>query len=313
MQNSTDPHPEFFKLTYGQLTSIRYFYGTLLLIGLLLTVLSNGVIVIAVVSNQTLHEPMYVFICALCINGIIESIFFYPSILVTLFKEVPIISYSFCLLQVFLVYIYGIFELVTLTAMALDRYLCICKPLRYNKIMTLSTVFKILTTSWLTIVIMFGTHLLLTYRLPLCDNEILKIYCDNWSIVRLSCIDTTVNNIYGLFLVSIYICLVLVFILCSYIAILRVCVRSTLTLSKAFKTCIPQVITTINFLTASLFDILLYRYIPTIVPYEFRVFMSLEFLLVSPILNSFVYGLRMAELKVKILQLLPQKSIKTHT
>ncbi|KAG8432043.1 hypothetical protein GDO86_019949 [Hymenochirus boettgeri] len=302
MQNSTSPHPAFFTFGYGQLTSIRYFYCLLVLIGQLLTVVSNGAIIIAVIFHKILHEPVYIFICALSLNGIMESISFYPSIFVTLLYHVQTISYSFCILQAFLIHIYGCFEMTTLAAMSFDRYLCICNPLRYNNIMTLSTVFKILTASWVYSIVVFGTHILLTYRLPLCDNEILKIYCDNWSIVRLSCIDTSINNAFGLFIVATFVVLLLGLIY-SYFKILRICMRSSqAVISKALQTCTPQLITTFNFVTGSLFDIFLYRYIPTSVPYGFRLFMSMEFLVISPILNAFAYGIKMTELRSKILQ-----------
>ncbi|KAE8628116.1 hypothetical protein XENTR_v10007331 [Xenopus tropicalis] len=303
MQNSSDPHPAFFTLGYGQLTSIRYFYCLLVSVGFLLNVVPNSLIIVAVIIHKTLHEPVYIFISALCLNGILESVYFYPGIFAALFYKVQTISYSFCLLQAFLVHLYGCFEMTTLTAMAFDRYVCICNPLRYNNIMLLSNVYKILAGSWTYSIVAFGTHVLLTYRLPLCGSEILKIYCDNWSIVRLSCIDTTINNIYGLFIVSTFVCLLLMLIMYSYIEILRVCARSSqAVIAKALQTCTPQLITTFNLITASGFDIFLYRYIPTIVPYEFRLFMSLEFLVVSPILNAFVYGLKMSELRAKIFQ-----------
>uniref|UniRef100_A0A1B8Y8T1 Olfactory receptor n=2 Tax=Xenopus tropicalis TaxID=8364 RepID=A0A1B8Y8T1_XENTR len=310
MQNSSDPHPAFFTLGYGQLTSIRYFYCLLVSVGFLLNVVPNSLIVVSVIIHKTLQEPVYIFISALCFNGILESIYFYPSIFAALLYKVQTISYSFCLLQAFLVHIYGLFEFMILTAMAYDRYVCICNPLRYNTIMSHSTVYKILAGSCTYSIVAFGTHMLLTYRLPLCGAEILKIYCDNWSIVRLSCIDTSINNIYGLFMVSFYFGLLLILIMYSYIEILKVCARSSqAVIAKALQTCTPQLITTINLMTASCFDIFLYRYIPTIVPYEFRLFISLEFLVVSPILNALVYGLKMSELRAKIFKTFNMKRI----
>ncbi|KAE8628115.1 hypothetical protein XENTR_v10007330 [Xenopus tropicalis] len=303
MQNSSDPHPAFLTLGYGQLTSIRYFYCLLVSVGFLLNVVSNSLIVVSVIIHKTLHEPVYIFISALCLNGIFESMYFYPSIFAALLYKVQTISYSFCLLQAFLIHLYGCFEMTTLSAMAFDRYVCICNPLRYNTIMSHSTVYKILAGSWTYSIVAFGTHILLTYRLPLCGAEILKIYCDNWSIVRLSCIDTTINNVFGLFIVTTFVCMLLMLIMYSYFEILRVCARSSqAVIAKALQTCTPQLITTFNFVAGSLFDIFLYRYIPTIVPYEFRLFMSLEFLVVSPILNALAYGLKMSELRAKIFQ-----------
>ncbi|KAK1900546.1 Olfactory receptor 52N4 [Dissostichus eleginoides] len=56
----------------------------------------------------------------------------------------------------------------------------------------------------------------------LCGNIINKVYCDNFSIVKLACSDTRVNNIYGLFFTVIS-SIPLLLILYTYMRILRVC------------------------------------------------------------------------------------------
>ncbi|OCT93404.1 olfactory receptor 52D1 [Xenopus laevis] len=313
MLNETSAHPEFLTLGFGELNSIKYLYSSLVFVGFLLTILLNSLVVTAVALHQSLQEPVYMFICALSINGIYGSIIFYPGIFVTLLYQVQKISYGSCLAQVFFIHTYGSFELATLAGMAIDRYICICNPLRYNSLMSHATVFKIIAAGWLNSISFIGVNLVLTYRLPLCDTVVLKIYCDNWSVVRLSCIDTTVNNIFGNFVSASVIYVPILIIVFSYVEILTVCVQSSKeVISKALQTCSPQLIISINFVTGALFEMFLYRYMPTSIPYQIRLFMSLEFLVLSPILNSFIYGLKMKEMRSKIFKLLHLEASKVH-
>ncbi|KAG7262249.1 hypothetical protein CRUP_017214 [Coryphaenoides rupestris] len=55
----------------------------------------------------------------------------------------------------------------------------------------------------------------------LCGNNINKVYCDNFPVVKLACSDTTVNNVYGLFATLMAVVVPLMSILFSYAKILR--------------------------------------------------------------------------------------------
>ncbi|KAM5180476.1 olfactory receptor 51I2-like [Mantella aurantiaca] len=245
---------------------------------------------------------MYSFISSLCFNGIYGSSSFFPSLFINLLQKTQTISYSLCLGQLFCLHTYGSNELTILSAMAYDCFVCICNPLRYHQIMTASTVFKLIAGAYLQPIVFFGIQFILTIRLPLCSSEILKIYCDNWSVVRLSCIDTKLNNFYGIFVSTTMLGLMPLFIFYSYVQIFRVCVRSSKEVrEKALQTCSPHLISFVIFITNSLFEIILYRFVPTNLPYELRVTTSVQFLVALPILNPFIYGLKMKEIKTKII------------
>ncbi|XP_063297491.1 olfactory receptor 52E4-like [Pelobates fuscus] len=310
MENSTYFHPSVLMLSFGDLTSLRYLFSALTLIGYFIIIFVNGTVISAVVLNKTLHEPMYIFIAALCVNGLYGSIAFYPILFVHLVYNVQTISYTGCLTQVFFLHTYGSFEMTTLTIMAYDRYVCICNPLRYNNIMSLATVFKLIVAAWLYPIVIVGLHVMLTARLPMCGSLIMKVYCDNWSVVRLSCVDTTVNNIYGFFIASSLVVSALVMLSYSYTKILKVCTRSSKDiLNKAMQTCGPQLITSVNFIVDIFFEIFLYRFTPTIIPYNVRQFMSMQFLVVPPLLNPLIYGIKITEMRVKIIKMFNMNKI----
>ncbi|XP_071989510.1 olfactory receptor 52E4-like [Engystomops pustulosus] len=303
MANQTYFHPPYLTLNYGDLSSGRYLYTSIAVFGYLMIITLNVAVISTIASHKSLHEPMYIFIAALCVNGLYGSTALFPPLLYQLHQEYHTISYAACLVQVFCIHTNAAFEMTILFVMAYDRYVSICNPLRYNSIMTLSTVSKLIAGAWVYPNIVFGVHLILTIRLPLCQIEILKIYCDNWSVVRLSCIDTTVNNIFGFFVTSLLLFVPLAPIIYSYINIIRICMKSSKEVrEKALQTCSPHLITLLNFQIDCLYEILLHRFVPPKLPYEFMVIMSLQFLVIPPILNPFIYGLKMKEIKAILLK-----------
>ncbi|XP_069828903.1 olfactory receptor 52D1-like [Dendropsophus ebraccatus] len=286
------------------MTYDRYIYSIIALLVYLLIVLFNCSVICTVVLHKNLQEPMYVFISVLCVNGLYGSSTFFPSLIVNLFFNINYISYIGCVTQVFCIHTYLGCEMTILTAMAYDRYVCICNPLRYNIVMSLTAVTKLVVSAWMYTIVLVSIHLVLTIRLPLCDRVILKIYCDNWSIVRLSCIDTTVNNGYGLFIASTFIALMPILIICSYIQILKACIRSSKDFrAKALQTCTPHLIIITNYASNLLFELLMYRFIPTEFAFELRMVMSVQLLVGPPILNPLIYGLKMKEIRARIIQL----------
>ncbi|XP_068121904.1 olfactory receptor 52D1-like [Hyperolius riggenbachi] len=292
------------------MAEFRYLYSVMTLLGFLLILLTNGVVISVVALNPALHEPMYIFLSALCLNGLFGSLGFYPNLFVSLLQQIPTISYIGCLTQIFCVHTYWTCEMTLLGVMAYDRYLCICNPLRYNKIMSLPTVFKLIVLAWFFDIIPFSIHFWLTVRLPLCGSAIQKIYCDNFSLVSLSCIDTTINNIYGLFLTLGFLITMISLILFSYVQILRVCARSSKDFrTKALQTCTPHLVTMTNYVADLLFEVLLHRFKPKNLPYELRILMSVQSFVVPPLLNPLIYGLKLKEIRRKVFQLFHLKKI----
>uniref|UniRef100_A0A8C5MJR6 G-protein coupled receptors family 1 profile domain-containing protein n=1 Tax=Leptobrachium leishanense TaxID=445787 RepID=A0A8C5MJR6_9ANUR len=309
MKNVTVLNPSVLTLGFGEMTEIKYLYAVISLIFYILIIFCNVTVISTISLQKRLHEPMYTFIAALCINGLFGSSAFFPNLFFNLLQERQTISYIGCLTQIYCIHMYMGWELTILAAMGFDRYVSICRPLRYHSIMSMKMVLKLVIAACLYNFILFSTHFALTVRLPLCDSVILKIYCDNWSVVRLSCIDTTLNNIYGISITVAFIGFMPVLIMASYIKILIVCLQSSkATREKALQTCSPHLITLINYMFDVLFEIILHRYKPSMLSYEVRVAMSVQFLTLPPLLNPLIYGLKCREIRVRITQLFQKKS-----
>ncbi|XP_053531191.1 putative gustatory receptor clone PTE03 [Ictalurus punctatus] len=171
----------------------RYLYFLIALTTNIMIICFNTVIISVIYKNKCLHEPMYIFTAALLCNALFGATALYPKLLIDLLSEKQIISFEACLLQAFCIYTYGASEFTLLSVMAYDRYVSICKPLHYASLVKMSTVRNLLLLSWF-----LPCEVGIAVRLQLCKFKLNRIYCDNYSVVKLNCRETFVNNLYGL-------------------------------------------------------------------------------------------------------------------
>uniref|UniRef100_A0A8C6SP83 Olfactory receptor n=1 Tax=Neogobius melanostomus TaxID=47308 RepID=A0A8C6SP83_9GOBI len=263
---------------------LRWLYFVLTLSVYVLILLSNLLLIVVICLNRTLHEPMYIFLCSLFMNGLFGSTALFPLLLFQIPQDVHTITTSFCFLQIFFVHMYIAIEFMTLAVISYDRYLAICFPLQYSARMNTNKV---------------SCCGLLTTPLKLCGNIITKVYCNNYSVVKLSCSDTSVNNIYGLIITIITVFGPLIFILATYIRILKVCFNgSKQTRQKALATCGPHLASIVNYSSGAFFEVLGSRFDLSNVHSVIRVILSLYFLAVQPLFNPLIYGLKLTKVRV---------------
>ncbi|XP_062873437.1 olfactory receptor 4E2-like [Trichomycterus rosablanca] len=285
----------------------RQIYFALGLVTYILILLLNGTLVITIILDKTLHEPMFLFLCSLFINAICGTSAFYPKILANLVTDTYVISYTGCLSQMFVMYCYMFCDFTCLTIMSYDRYVAICKPLEYHSIMTLQKGVKLLIFIWFTTVIETSIGTYLKARLQLCSNKIDKPYCSNWEIVKLACTDVTVNNVY------VY-CLIFyhgsqsIFIVVSYVPIIKACLRSKTGRVKFMQTCLPHLLSLFNITVSILFDTMYSRYgnkQSNIL--HLKNILGMEFIIVPPILNPIIYGIKLTQIRHGFVKLYRQR------
>ncbi|MEQ2305617.1 hypothetical protein AMECASPLE_039607, partial [Ameca splendens] len=81
---------------------VTLFVLTLLCYGVIWLV--NLIIVVTIIVDKNLHEPMYIFLCNLCINGLYGTAGFYPQFLHDLLSTTHLISVPGCFLQGFVLH-----------------------------------------------------------------------------------------------------------------------------------------------------------------------------------------------------------------
>ncbi|CAB1347815.1 unnamed protein product, partial [Coregonus sp. 'balchen'] len=96
-------------------------YFILSLITYLLIITLNLTLIITIIQEKGLHEPMYIFLCSLCVNGLYGTAGFYPKFLLDLQSDVQVISYGGCLTQAYVIYTSVMCDISTLTVMSYDR------------------------------------------------------------------------------------------------------------------------------------------------------------------------------------------------
>ncbi|XP_064841593.1 olfactory receptor 6N1-like [Oncorhynchus masou masou] len=274
-------------------------YFILSLITYLLIVTVNLTLIITIIQEKGLHEPMYIFLCSLCVNGLYGTAGFYPKFLLDLQSDVQVISYGGCLTQTYVIYTSVLCEMSTLTVMSYDRYVAICRPLLYHTIVTSLTVRKLLLFSWCYSLFTGLIAISLTVRVPLCGSRIDKIFCDIPSILKHACFSITVNQIWSKCLVLVHVLQVL-YIVFSYCQIVRTCVKSSKGRIKFTQTCVPHLLTIVIFITVTLFDNL-QGWNNVNITLNMRNAMAVQFVIIPPVLNPVIYGLNLKQIRRAVL------------
>ncbi|XP_068428947.1 olfactory receptor 4B13-like [Clinocottus analis] len=265
-------------------------------------VLVNVALIVTIILDKNMHEPMYILLCTFCMNGLYGTTGFYPKILWDLLSPVHVISYSGCLVQALVMYSFACSDLSILAVMAYDRYVAICRPLQYHSIMSKQRVLLLVCFSWLSPFCIIGANIILTSRLKLCSPYIERLFCVNWVIVKLACFpaNTILNNIVAYMTIIFYVFQGLL-IVWSYMYVIKTCVNSLENRTKFMQTCVPHLTSLLIFLVAILFDNMHIRYGSTNLPQTLNNFIAVEFLVIPPIMNPLVYGFKLTKIRNRIL------------
>ncbi|XP_061072361.1 olfactory receptor 52K1-like [Conger conger] len=289
---------------YGSPQSLNALFFTFTLMVYILQVFSNVFLMLVIYFESSLHKPMYIFLFNLALNGLIGSSAIWPKIMENLLSDSQMGSFTACLVQVLFVNFYATSAYTTLTAMAYDRYVSICKPLQYHTIMTPGKVKTLLTVANIVPLFCASVQVYLTSRLPVCRFSIHKLFCDNLTLVNLSCVKSTLVNLHGAFVTTILVVFPFIIVLLSYAKILTVSLKASKDAQrKAFSTCSPHLITFINFSLAIFFSVI-YNRINVHLPGDINILMSVHLILTPPLLNPIIYGIRTKEIRKCVSKLL---------
>ncbi|XP_068121910.1 olfactory receptor 6N1-like [Hyperolius riggenbachi] len=263
---------------------------------------STGIVYISW-TEESLHEPMYIFICHLVLNVMYGCSAFYPKLLIDLFSKSSTISLSGCLSQSFLLQTYACIETYAFTTIAYDRYLAVGHPLRYPTLMTNLTSLKLLLAIWVFVLVSMIVTLLLTARLTLCSGEIDNVFCEFFSLQRLACGDTSINAIYGTSMTIFMLGTCMLVIVYSYIRTALICLKLSAEASqKAIQTLVTHLMAFSVFMIGYIF--VAFRYRLSIGSYSMTSQVALTMTgSCTPItLNPLIYGIRTQHLRSKIVR-----------
>ncbi|XP_067408128.1 olfactory receptor 52N2-like [Emydura macquarii macquarii] len=139
-------------------------------------------------------------------------------------------------------------------------------------------------------------------RLPFCANHIISpTYCEHIAVVKLLCGDTRVYETYSLVIIFVIIGLDLTLIGLSYGTIINaiLSISSKKADQKALNTCTAHICVMLMSYTPSLFSALIHRFGQGIAAHDHALLANV-YVLVHPMLNPIIYGVKTKELCVKV-------------
>nr|XP_020482489.1 olfactory receptor 52K2-like [Labrus bergylta] len=266
----------------------------------LLVLLGNILLVYVIHSVESLHSPMYMLICTLCVVDILVVTTIIPNMLLSLLFGWDQISLAGCLTQMFFTHFLSSLESTLLLAMALDRYVAICMPLRYAKIIDTSMFVKLLLFTLVRSCSIMATLVGLAGSLEFCNsNTIQHGYCDHMALVRLACDSTEKNSAMGLAVIICFVGLDIPLIFLSYMKILSVVLRAAAAGEdrwRAFHTCGTHLIVMLCFYLVGSITFLSHNLnIP--ISTDVNTFMGLMYILFPATVNPIIYGVRTKEIR----------------
>ncbi|KAM9169418.1 olfactory receptor 52B2-like [Pangshura tecta] len=268
-----------------------------------MTLFGNSLLLFITLTERSLHEPMYLFVSMLAAADLLLSTTTVPKMLAVFWFRAGEISFAACLTQMFFINVSFMAESDILLAMAFDRYVAICDPLRYTTIVTKSVIGKmglaVVTRS-------FCTNFPLTFlvkQLKFCRTNLLPhTYCEHMAIARLACDDITINVWYGVAVAILVIGLDAVLIALSYGLILRAVFRlpSKDARFKALRTCGSHLCVILMFYVPVFFSSFAQRFGHIIPGYILNLLANL-YVLIPPMLNPIVYGVTTKEILKRVI------------
>ncbi|KAM5124975.1 olfactory receptor 52K1-like [Mantella aurantiaca] len=301
--NSSNQHPtHFILLGIPGLEPFYLYIAFFFTIVYVTSVIGNFILLFIIKIERSLHEPMYFFLCMLSTVDLALSNSTTPKMLAILWFSNHEIYFEACLTQLFFLHSFAIMESALLLAMSFDRYVAICQPLRYNSILTTLLVSNIGLLAVGRAVALMAPLPFLIKRLPFCSaNVIHHSYCEHMAVVKLACVDTTFNNIYGLVVALFIVGLDLVFIIWSYVLILRAVFRlaSLEARFKALSTCAAHICAILSFYIPVVLSSLVHR-VGKDVPIHIHILLANVYLMLPPLINPIVYGVRTKQIRSRI-------------
>ncbi|XP_058162398.1 olfactory receptor 52H1-like [Dasypus novemcinctus] len=271
----------------------------------------NGMLLYLIAKDHSLHEPMFFFLSMLASADLILCTTCIPKTLGIFWFGAKEITFPACLTQIFFVHFSFFLDSAILLAMAFDRYMAICSPLRYTSVLTPRTIVKIMmgivSRSFSVIV----PVVFLVKRLPFCRTHLIPhTYCEHIGVARLSCADISINIWYGFAVPLMTVFSDLILIIISYTLILRAVFHlpSRDARQKALSTCGSHVTVILIFYTPAMFSVLTHRFGHNI-SLTFHIMFANLYVAIPPALNPIIYGVKTKQIRDKVILLFLPKGI----
>ncbi|XP_045642992.1 putative olfactory receptor 5AK3 [Ursus americanus] len=295
-ENSTEL-TEFFLLGFGAQHRFRYILFIVFLVIYVTSMVGNIGMILLIKTDSRLRTPMYFFLQHLAFVDICYTSAITPKMLQNFILENKSISFEGCVMQLLVYATFATSDWYLLAAMALDRYVAICKPLQYPMIMSQRVCIQLVTGSYVMGSINASVHTGFTFSLSFCKSNIINhFFCDVPPILALSCSDTDINIMLLVVFVGFNMMFTVLVVIFSYMYIMAAIVKisSTSGRKKALSTCASHLTAvTVFYGTVSY----MYLHHGTKESQQQEKVASVFYGIVIPMLNPLIYSLRNQDVK----------------
>nr|CAI9692383.1 unnamed protein product [Rangifer tarandus platyrhynchus] len=276
---------EFILLGLADTLELQTILFSLFLVIYTLTVVGNIGMILLIRTDSRLHTPMYFFLAILSFADVGYSSTITPKMLVDLLSEKKTISFLACAAQMYFFLVFGATECFLLTAMAYDRYVAICSPLRCSFLMDSRLCVHLAAGCWV-------SQTCQIFSLPFCGSNLINhFFCDIPPILKLACGDTFLNEMLVFTVAVLFVLIPFLLILVSYGKIISTILKlpSATSRGKAFSTCSSHLMVVALFFGSAIVTYLRPKMQGSA---ETDKVLSLFYTIVTPVFNPVIYSLR---------------------
>ncbi|XP_044142309.1 olfactory receptor 52E2-like [Bufo gargarizans] len=262
----------------------------------------NIVILLIIRSEKSLHEPMFFFLSMLSMTDMVLSSSTLPKMLGIFWFNLREICFDACLTQMFIIHSFTAMESGFFLAMAFDRFVAICNPLRHSFILCRKNVLVVGISVVFRGLVFFLPHPFIVRSLTFCQTNIIPhTYCEFMAVIKLTCGDSSMTKSYSLTVASLMGVFDLLLTIMSYALILHTALNLPTKQAglKALSTCTSHILVILVFYTTATFTFVTHRFGHNILP-QIHISIANIYLLVPPMLNPLIYGVRTKKIRQRI-------------
>ncbi|KAM6451720.1 olfactory receptor 14C36-like [Liasis olivaceus] len=298
--NNQSTISDFMLFDFSEVQELQMLYFFVFIVLYLAILTGNLLIISAILFDQRLHIPMYFFLMNLAIQDLGAISVIVPKSMANILTSTKHISYFGCVFQVFFVAFFMGCDFWILTVMAYDRYVAICNPLHYERIMNKQACIHMILTVWVSSLLNALLNTCFTFAAPFCSNTINQFFCEIPQLLKLTCTGLNQNEIKLIVVICVLGIGCFFFILISYVSIITTVIKipSKEGRKKVFSTCLPHLTVVSIFLLTAL---IAYMKPPSSI---LDLATTVLYCFIPPLLNPIIYSMRNKDIRFALSKLL---------